>query len=313
MNEQILWTEKYRPTKVDDCVLPDTIKNSFKEYVKTKNIPNLLLSGSAGAGKTTIAKALCNEVGCDFIVINGSDEGRRIDEIRDKIKGYASSISLSGGRKVIIIDEADYMNPESTQPFLRAFIEQFAQNCSFIFTCNRKNQIIEPIHSRCSVIDFRIQNSDKAKMAAQFYKRVEWILQQENVEFDKEVVATLITKHFPDNRRILNELQRYSASRVIDKGILTSMSEISMSELIKTIKEKDFSSMRKWVVQNLDNDAQRIYRKIYDSLYEYLKPNSIPPAVLIISKYQYQAAFAADQEVNLVACLTEFMIELELK
>ena len=310
MNEQILWTEKYRPTKVDDCVLPDTIKNSFKEYVKTKNIPNLLLSGSAGAGKTTIAKALCNEVGCDFIVINGSDEGRRIDEIRDKIKGYASSISLSGGRKVIIIDEADYMNPESTQPFLRAFIEQFAQNCSFIFTCNRKNQIIEPIHSRCSVIDFRIQNSDKAKMAAQFYKRVEWILQQENVEFDKEVVATLITKHFPDNRRILNELQRYSQFGNIDTGILAQIGDVSVSELIRLIAAKDFSSIRKWVGSN-EIDSGVLFRKLYDSMYDSLKPQSIPQAVLILADYQYKAAFVADQEINTVACLTELMVNCE--
>jgi DNA polymerase III delta prime subunit len=313
MSEQILWTEKYRPKTVEDCILPDVIKTTFQEYVKSGHIPNLLLSGSAGVGKTTIAKALCNEVGCDFIVINGSDEGRLIETLRVKIKNYASSVSLSGGRKVIIIDEADYMNADSVQPALRAFIEEFSSNCSFIFTCNQKNRIIEPIHSRCAVIEFRIQNGQKAKMATQFFKRVEWILQQENVTYDKEIIAALITKHFPDNRRILNELQRYSASGTIDKGILTNVAEIQLQELIKSIKEKDFGSMRKWVTQNLDNDPARIFRKIYDNLYDHLKPNSIPNAVLILARYQYQAAFCADQEINLVACLTEFMVELELK
>ncbi len=313
MSEQILWTEKYRPKTVEDCILPDVIKTTFQEYVKSGHIPNLLLSGSAGVGKTTIAKALCNEVGCDFIVINGSDEGRLIETLRVKIKNYASSVSLSGGRKVIIIDEADYMNADSVQPALRAFIEEFSSNCSFIFTCNQKNRIIEPIHSRCAVIEFRIQNGQKAKMATQFFKRVEWILQQENVTYDKEIIAALITKHFPDNRRILNELQRYSASGTIDKGILTNVAEIQLQELIKSIKEKDFGSMRKWVTQNLDNDPARIFRKIYDNLYDHLKPNSIPNAVLILARYQYQAAFCADQEINLVACLTEFMVELEWK
>jgi DNA polymerase III delta prime subunit len=313
MSEQLLWTEKYRPKTVEDCILPDAIKTTFQEYVKSGNIPNLLLSGSAGVGKTTIAKALCNEVGCDFIIINGSDEGRLIETLRVKIKNYASSMSLSGGRKVIIIDEADYSNAESVQPALRAFIEEFSNNCSFIFTCNQKNRIIEPIHSRCAVIDFRIQNGQKAKMATAFFKRVEWILNQENVTYDKEVIASLITKHFPDNRRILNELQRYSTAGIIDKGILTTVVEIQLNELIKTIKDKDFGSMRKWVTQNLDNDPAKIFRKIYDGLYEHLKPNSIPNAVMILAKYQYQAAFVADQEINLVACLTEFMVELELK
>ena len=310
--EQILWTEKYRPAKVEDCILPDTIKTTFQEYVKSGHIPNLLLSGSAGVGKTTIAKALCNEIGCDFIVINGSDESG-IDVLRNKIKNYASSVSLSGGRKVIIIDEADYLNPNSTQPALRGAIEEFAKNCSFIFTCNYKNRIIEPIHSRCAVIEFKIQNDQKAKMATFFFKRVEWILEQENITYDKEVIAELIKKHFPDNRRILNELQRYSASGTIDKGILSNIADINLSDLIKNIKEKDFTSMRKWVTQNLDNDPVRIYRKIYDSLYDNLKPQSIPNAVMILAKYQYQAAFVADQEINLVACLTEFMVELEFK
>lgn len=312
MVEQILWTEKYRPQKVEDCILPESIKQTFQEYVNKGEIPNLLLSGSAGVGKTTIAKALCNEIGCDYIVINGSDEGRRIDDIREKIKNYASSVSLSGGRKVVIIDEADYLNPESVQPFLRGFIEQFAVNCSFIFTCNYKNRIIEPIHSRCTVIDFRL-NGQKQKMAISFFKRVEKILEQEGITYDKDAVAAIVTKHFPDNRRILNELQRYSVSGNIDKGILANVSEISISNLIKSLKEKDFGSMRKWVVQNIDNDSTTIYRKIYDNLYDYVEPNSIPQAVLILARYQYQSAFCADQEINLVACLTEFMVELGYK
>ena len=311
MTEQILWTEKYRPKKVEDCILPDTIKASFQEYVKSGNIPNLLLSGTAGVGKTTIAKALCNDVGCDFMVMNCSDTNS-VDDVRYKIKGYASSVSLSGGRKVIILDEADYLSPNA-QAALRGAIEEFASNCSFIFTCNQKNRIMEPIHSRCAVIDFRIQNGQRTKMAASFFKRVEWILQQENITYDKEVVATLITKYFPDNRRILNELQRYSSAGTIDKGILTTVLDVSINDLIKTIKDKDFTTMRKWVTQNLDNDPATLYRKIYDNLYEYLKPNSIPQAVLILAKYQYQSAFVADQEINLVACLTEFMVELELK
>lgn len=309
MVEHVLWTEKYRPAKVEDCILPDSIKSTFQEYVDKKEIPNLLLSGTAGVGKTTIAKALCEEVGCDYIIINGSDESG-IDVLRNKIKNYASSMSLSGGRKVVIIDEADYLNPNSTQPALRGAIEEFASNCSFIFTCNFKNRIIDPIHSRCSVVDFKI-NGNKAKMASQFFKRVEWILDQEKITYDKEVVAAIITKHFPDNRRILNELQRYSVSGVIDKGILASVSDVQIQELIKALKTKDFTSARKWVTNNLDNDPVRIYRKIYDSMYDYIKPDSIPQIVLVLSKYQYQCAFVADQEINLVACLTEIMVDCE--
>lgn len=311
MNEHVLWVEKYRPRKVEDCILPDSIKSTFMDYVSRKEIPNLLLSGSAGVGKTTIAKALCNEIGCDFIVINGSDESG-IDVLRNKIKNYASSVSLSGGRKVIIIDEADYLNPNSTQPALRGAIEEYASNCSFIFTCNYKNRIIDPIHSRCSVVDFKI-NGSRAKLATQFFKRVEWILEQENVKYDKEVVASIITKHFPDNRRVLNELQRYSVSGVIDKGILASVSDIQIDSLIKALKEKDFGSARKWVTNNLDNDPVKMYRKLYDSLYELLKPNSVPQMVLILAKYQYQAAFVADQEINTIACLTEIMVDAEFK
>lgn len=309
--EHLLWVEKYRPARIEDCILPDGIKETFQEFVKRKEIPNLLLSGTAGVGKTTVAKALCNEVGCDYIIINGSDESG-IDVLRIKIKNYASSVSLMGGRKVIIIDEADYLNPNSTQPALRGAIEEFASNCSFIFTCNYKNRIIDPIHSRCSVIDFKI-NGSKPKLAAQLFKRVENILSQEGVTYDKEVVAAVITKHFPDNRRILNELQRYSVAGTIDKGILASVSDIQLADLLRALKEKDFASARKWVTNNLDNDPARIFRKLYDSLYESLKPQSVPQLVLILAKYQYQAAFVADSEINLIACLTEIMVDCEFK
>lgn len=309
MEEHMLWVEKYRPKTIEDCILPQSIKDTFQEFVNQKKIPNLLLSGTAGVGKTTVAKALCNEVGCDYIIINGSDENG-IDVLRTKIKSYASSVSLSGGRKVVIIDEADYLNPNSIQPALRGAIEEFSNNCSFIFTCNYKNRIIDPIHSRCTVIDFKV-NGNKAKLAALFFKRVESILENEKIDFEKQVVASLITKHFPDNRRILNELQRYSLSGKIDSGILAQVSDVQIKELIAALKDKDFGSARKWVVSNIDNDPALIYRKIYDSLYDYLKPQSIPQTVLILAKYQYQSAFCADQEINLMACLTEMMVECE--
>jgi DNA polymerase III delta prime subunit len=310
MTEHMLWVEKYRPKKIEDCILADGIKSTFQEFVNKKEIPNLLLAGSAGVGKTTVARALCEEVGCDYIIINGSDENG-VDTIRVKIKNYASSMSLMGGRKVIILDEADYLTPNA-QAILRAGIEEFASNCSFIFTCNFKNRIIDPIHSRCTVIDFK-PNGSKAKMAMQFFKRVEWILQEESISYEKDVVAAVITKHFPDNRRVLNELQRYGISGTIDKGILAAVSDVQMGELITSLKNKDFASCRKWVTNNLDNDQTRIFRNVYDALYNELKPGSVPHLVLILAKYQYQAAFVADHEINLIACLTEIMVECEFK
>jgi len=311
MNEHILWVEKYRPKTIEDCILPESLKATFQEYVNRKEIPNLLLSGSAGVGKTTVAKALCEEVGCDYIVINGSDDSG-IDVLRNKIKNYASSVSLMGGRKVVIIDEADYLNPNSTQPAFRGVIEEYASNCSFIFTCNFKNRIMDAIHSRCTCIDFKL-NGSKAKMASAFFKRVENILEIEGVKYDKPVVAEIITKHFPDNRRILNELQRYSVGGTIDKGLLASVSDVQLTELINSLKVKDFAGARKWVTNNLDNDPTKIYRKLYDGLYELLKPNSVPQLVLHLAKYQYQSAFVADHEINMIACLTEVMVDCEFK
>ena len=307
--EHLLWTEKYRPKIIEDCILPERLKLPFQEYVNQRNIPNLLLAGGAGVGKTTVAKALCNEVGCDYIVINGSDESG-IDTFRTKIKNYASSMSLTGGRKVIIIDEADYLNPNSTQPALRNAIEEFASNCSFIFTCNYKNRIIEPLHSRCAVIEFSLKNGEKAKMASAFFKRIQSVLQSESVDYDDKVIAELIKKHFPDFRRIINELQRYSQFGKIDTGVLAQIGDISIAEIVKFIRDKDFGSIRKWVATN-DVDSNTLYRKLYDSMYDLMKPQSIPQAVLILADYQYKAAFVADQEINTVACLTEIMVNCE--
>ena len=307
--EHLLWTEKYRPQSIEDCILPERLKKPFQEYVNQNNIPNLILSGGPGVGKTTVAKAMCNEIGCDFMVINGSDESG-IDIFRTKIKNYASSMSLAGGRKVIIIDEADYLNPNSTQPALRNAIEEFAGNCSFIFTCNYKNRIIEPLHSRCAVIDFGLKNGEKAKMASAFFKRVQSVLQSESVEFDDAVIAELVKKHFPDFRRILNELQRYSQFGKIDTGILSQIADVSITEIVKNIKEKDFGSIRKWVASN-EIDSNTLYRKLYDALYDTMKPQSIPQAVIILADYQYKSAFCADQEINTVACLTELMVNCE--
>jgi DNA polymerase III delta prime subunit len=309
--DHLLWTEKYRPKTIEECILPERLKTPFQEYVNQKNIPNLLVSGGAGVGKTTVAKAMCNEIGCDYIVINGSDESG-IDVFRTKIKNYASSMSLSGGRKVIIIDEADYLNPNSTQPALRNAIEEFAGNCSFIFTCNFKNRIIEPLHSRCAVIEFGLKNGEKAKMAGSFFKRIQSVLQSEKVDYDDAVIAELVKKHFPDFRRIINEMQRYSQFGKIDSGILVQMGDVEISNIVKYIKEKDFGSIRKWVATT-EIDAATLYRKLYDGLYEVLKPQSIPQAVIIIADYQYKQAFVADPEINTVACLTELMVSVEFK
>ena len=307
--EHLLWTEKYRPSRIEDCILPERLKKPFQEYVNQNNIPNLLLSGGAGVGKTTVAKAMCQEIGCDYMVINGSDESG-IDTFRVKIKNYASSMSLAGGRKVIIIDEADYLNPNSTQPALRNAIEEFAGNCSFIFTCNYKNRIIEPLHSRCAVIDFGLKNNEKTQMASQFFKRIQSVLQSEKVDYEDKVIAELVKKHFPDFRRVLNELQRYSQFGKIDTGILAQISDVSLSEISKFISTKDFGAIRKWVAST-DVDSGVLFRKLYDALYDLLKPTSVPQAVLILADYQYKAAFVADQEINTVACLTELMVNCE--
>ena len=309
--EHLLWTEKYRPQTIENCILPKRLKEVFQQYASQKQIPNLLLTGSAGVGKTTVAKALCQEAGCDYLVINGSDESG-IDTFRVKIKNYASSMSFTGGRKVIIIDEADYLNPNSTQPALRNAIEEFASNCSFIFTCNYKNRIIEPLHSRCAVIEFGLKNGEKMKVATEFLKRTESILQSEKVEFDKKVVAELVTKHFPDFRRVINELQRYSQLGKIDVGVLAQVADVSITEIVKYIKDKDFGAVRKWVATN-EIDSTTFFRKLYDNLYDFLKPHSIPQVILILADYQYKQAFVVDQEINIVACLIQIMAEGDFK
>jgi DNA polymerase III delta prime subunit len=314
MTSEFLFVEKYRPQVIDDCILPDDTKKTFKEFVEKGEIPNLLLAGPPGIGKTTIAKALCNELGADFYVINGSDEGRFLDTVRNQAKNFASTVSLTGSskHKVIIIDEADNTGND-VQLLLRANIEAFYSNCRFIFTCNYKNKIIEPLHSRCAVIDFTIKGKQKAQLAGSFFKRLQNILDAEGIEYDQKVVAELVSKHFPDFRRVLNECQRYSTGGKIDAGILASFSDISVNELIKHLKEKNFTEVRKWVVSNLDNDAHLVLRRIYDACYDALVPASIPVAVLIISKYLYQSGFVADQEINTLAALTELMCEVEFK
>ena len=310
MND-ILWVEKYRPKLVDQCVLPDNTQKVFTEIVKKGEIPNLLLTGSPGIGKTTIAKALCNQLECDWLMINGSDEGRMIDTLRTTINNFASTVSLSGGKKVLIIDEADYMNPESVQPAMRGSIEQFSANCRFIFTCNFKNRIITALHSRCSVVDFKIKKDDKPILAQRFLKIATGILDKETIKYKSDVVAQLIMKHFPDFRRVINELQKHAVGGMIDEDILIQASEENLKELFVALKKKNFTAMRKWVAENIDNDHVRLYRQIYDSLYSRFKKDSIPQAVLTIADYSYKAAFVADQEVNMVACLTEIMMNCE--
>jgi|TARA_B100001094_G_scaffold311305_1_gene346798 DNA polymerase III delta prime subunit len=310
--ENFLWVEKYRPTRIDECILPDNLRNTFKEFVKTKSIPNIILSGTAGVGKTTVAKAMLEEIGATYMMINGSEESG-IDVLRTKIKNFASTVSLEGGRKYIILDEADYLNPQSTQPALRGFMEEFHKNCGFILTCNYKNRLIEPLHSRCSNIDFTINNGDKVKLAEEFFQRILKILVLEDIKNEPKAVAELINKHFPDWRRVLNELQRYSVTGQIDAGILINISEKNIGELMASLKGKEFTNVRKWIVGNLDNDPIRIYRRVYDALYDYLSPSTIPHAVVILGDYQYKAAFVADQEINLLACLTELMGVVKFK
>ena len=311
MNKDILWVETYRPSTIDDLVLPESIKETFREIIRSGKIPNLILSGSAGVGKTSAAMVLCKSLNCDYIMVNGSDEGRLIDTLRNKLTQYCSAVSMSGGRKVVIIDEADYMTPDSVQPAMRGFIERFSSNCSFIFTCNFKNRIIEPIHSRCAVIDFVI--TDPKNHANEFWTKCCNILAENNIDAEYEVVAELIMKHFPDFRRVLNELQRYSVSGKIDSGILLNISDANMNELVDALKSKNFKEVRSWVVNNIDNDPQKVYRKIYDKLYEKCDPNSIPQIILNIADYQYKSAFVGDQEINLMACLVEIMHHAKFK
>ena len=309
-----IWVEKYRPQTIEDCILPDSIKKTFQEFLNKGEIPNMLLSGPPGVGKTTVAKALCKQLGVDYYVVNGSDEGRFLDTVRNNAKNFASTVSLSSEskHKVIIIDEADNTTPD-VQLLLRASIEEFSNNCRFIFTCNYKNKIIEPLHRRCAVIEFGIKGKQKADIATCFFKRLNSILEQERIEADKKVLAELINKHFPDWRRVLNECQRYSVGGKIDSGILAHFSDVKVNDLIKNLKAKNFSEVRKWCVNNLDNDPAVLLRRLYDSLYESLVPASIPAAVLVIAKYQYQVAFVADQEINMLACLTEIMVECKFK
>jgi DNA polymerase III delta prime subunit len=314
MNSDFIWVEKYRPKTIEDCILPENIKKTFSDFLNKGEIPNMLLCGPPGVGKTTVAKALCNELGVDVYVINGSDEGRFLDTVRNNAKNFASTVSLSSDakHKVVIIDEADNTGND-VQLLLRAFIEEFAGNCRFIFTCNYKNKIIEPLHSRCAVVEFGIKGKEKTQLAGSFFKRLQDILDAEGVRYDPKVLAELINKHFPDWRRVLNECQRYSVGGEIDSGILASFSDIAVNDLIKHLKDKNFTEVRKWVVANLDNDSSIILRRVYDALYSVLLPQSIPAAVLVIAKYQYQIAFVADQEINLLAALIEIMAECEFR
>jgi DNA polymerase III delta prime subunit len=311
MKDHFLWVEKYRPQTIEDCILPEATKATFKEFLKKGEVPNLLLCGTAGTGKTTVARALCEELGCDYIVINGSDEGRQIDTLRTKIKSFASAISFENKTKVVIIDEADYLNRESVQPALRAFIETFSENCRFIFTCNYKQKIIAPLHSRTTVIEFKVDKKDQPVLASKFMKRMQFVLEAEGITYKDKVLAELLMKYIPDYRRVLNEMQRYSSSGTIDEGILSNISDINTKDLITSLKDKDWKKMRQWVANNVDTDPQGIFRYIYDSLLPEIK--TVPQMVLLIADYQYKAAFVADQEINLTACLTEIMASIQFK
>mgnify|MGYP003634460149 FL=1 len=310
--EDFLWVEKYRPKTIEECVLPKTLKETLLEFVSKGDLPNLILSGGPGVGKTTAAKAMLDELGLTYMFINGSEESG-IDVLRTKIKNFASTVSLHGGRKYLILDEADYLNPQSTQPALRGFIEEFHKNCGFILTCNYKNRLIPPLHSRCSVVDFTVPKSEKKELAEQFFRRVMNVLVVEEVKFEPKAVAEVINKFFPDWRRVLNELQRYSVSGRIDAGILVDISEVNIKELMQSMKQKEFTNVRKWIVNNIDNDPTRLFRRLYDNLYDYMDGSSIPHVVVILGEYQYKAAFVADQEINMLACLTEIMSRAKFK
>ena len=310
--QEYLWVEKYRPQKIDDCILPTTIKETFKQMVDSGESQNLLLCGGPGCGKTTVAKSLCNELDTEYILINCSEDGN-IDTLRTTIRNFASTVSISGSKKVVILDEFDYSNAQSTQPALRGFIEEFSKNCRFVLTCNYKNRIIEPLHSRCTNVEFKIDAKEKPKLAGDFFNRCKFILDKEEIPFKEKVLSELVIKHFPDFRRCLNELQRYSVSGTIDEGILSQLGEVNIKSLMDAMSKKDFTNVRKWVVENLDNDPTIIFRKIYDNLYVHLSPHSIPQAILIIAEYQYKSAFVSDLEINLTACLIEIMMECSFK
>jgi DNA polymerase III delta prime subunit len=310
--QHFLWVEKYRPTDIAACVLPDRIEQTFNDIITAGQVPNMILTGSAGCGKTTVARALCKQMGLDMLFINASDESG-IDTLRVKIRNFASTVSLGGGNKIVVLDEADYLNPSSTQPALRGFMEEFAANCRFILTCNFKNRIIEPLHSRCTVVDFKIAPKERPTIASKFLKRATEILDAEGVEYNERVVAELIMRNFPDFRKTLNELQRYSSSGKIDAGVLAATGDIGMENLVKGLKNRSFTDIRKWVVDNGDKDTTHIFRRLYDGLQDHLTPDSIPQAVLILGEYQYKAAFAADHEINMTACLISIAADCTYK
>ena len=312
LHNEFLWVEKYRPRTIEQCILPKSLKETFKSQIQNKELPNMMFTGTAGTGKTTVARSLCQELGLDYILINGSEESG-IDTLRNKIKHFASTVSLTGSVKVVILDEADYLNPQSTQPALRGFIEEFSNNCRFILTCNFKNRIIEPLHSRCTVIDFKIPKDEKSTIASEMLERLEIILDYENIEYEKNVLVELIIKYFPDLRRTINEVQRYSVSGKIDTGILVQISDIAMNDIMQLLKEKNFRGMRKWVSNNMDIEPASVFRKIYDGMNEKVEDKSIPQLVLILADYQYKNAFVADHELNLVACFTEIMSSVQFK